>query len=177
MSHINIEFKAKVKSLDYCESKLLSQNHVFIGEDRQIDTYYHTNNGRLKLREGNIENALIYYVREDIGGSKESRVILYQVEEGKQLKQIIQNAMGVKAIVDKVRRIYFVENVKIHFDEVKGLGKFLEVEAIDKDGSIGREALQKQCDHFADFFEVEKRDFMTQSYSDMVMNEKDNSNQ
>jgi adenylate cyclase class IV len=58
--HINFEFKASTENLGLLEQILVGLNPIFIGEDHQIDTYFNTNIGRLKMREGNIENALIY---------------------------------------------------------------------------------------------------------------------
>jgi adenylate cyclase class IV len=43
---------------------------------------------------------------------------------------------GIKVIVQKKRRIYFIGNVKFHFDTIAELGTFIEVEAIDKDGTL-----------------------------------------
>jgi adenylate cyclase class IV len=40
--------------------------------------------------------------------------------------------------VDKKREIYFINNVKFHIDTVDGAGSFIEIEAIDNDGSSGR---------------------------------------
>ena len=52
----NFEFKAKVDNLEEYENKLLKLNPFFKGTDHQIDTYFNVSKGRLKLREGNIEN-------------------------------------------------------------------------------------------------------------------------
>ena len=71
MTHLNIEFKARTNNIQALEEKLLSLNPQFIGEDHQKDTYYNVKTGRLKLREGNIENALIWYQREDVKGAKQ----------------------------------------------------------------------------------------------------------
>ena len=79
----------------------------------------------------------------------------------------MEKTHGIKTVIEKTRRIYFAENVKFHFDVVNGLGEFIEVEAIDADGSIGREKLQQQCDHYAAFFEIRPEDFISVSYSDM----------
>ena len=72
-------------------------------------------------------------------------------------------------MVDKRRRIYFIDNVKFHFDTVEGLGTFVEVEAIDKDGSIGKEKLQAQCDAYAALLGITAEDFCSVSYSDMIL--------
>jgi adenylate cyclase class IV len=61
--HLNFEFKARTDNLDFFEEKLQSLNPLFIGEDHQKDTYFNVTKGRLKLREGTIENALIHYKR------------------------------------------------------------------------------------------------------------------
>lgn len=168
MNIVNVEFKAKVKSNAETEQKLLTLNPVYIGEDHQIDTYFNVADGRLKLREGNIENSLIWYKREDAADAKQSDIILYKHEPDAALKNILTKVHGVRTVVDKKRRIYFIENVKFHFDTVKGLGEFMEVEAIDETGLIGRERLHEQCDHFAAFFAIAPEDFLKYSYSDMA---------
>jgi adenylate cyclase class IV len=97
----NYEFKAKVQNIDSYENKLLTLNPLFKGMDHQVDTYFNVQHGRLKLREGNIENALINYDRENILGSKESDIILYQHQPNIALKNILVKQLGVKAIVNK----------------------------------------------------------------------------
>jgi adenylate cyclase, class 2 len=169
MAILNIEFKAKANDVVALEALLLQHNPTFIGDDHQIDTYFNVQTGRLKLREGNIENALIHYEREDFAGAKSSHVLLYQHQPDKTLKEILVKTLGVKAVVDKRRKIYFINNVKFHFDRVEGLGTFVEVEAIDKDGSIGKGKLQAQCDEYAALFEIAKEDFCSLSYSDMIL--------
>ncbi|MEP6711347.1 MAG: class IV adenylate cyclase [Ferruginibacter sp.] len=169
MAHLNVEFKARANDLALLENKLKELNPFFKGEDHQVDTYFNTVKGRLKLREGNIENALIYYERENTPGSKQSHILLYQHEPDRTLKEILVATQGVKVIVDKRRRIYFIDNVKFHFDQVAGLGTFLEVEAIDTDDAIGLEKLTNQCNYYADFFDIKKEDYLAVSYSDMIL--------
>lgn len=164
----NVEFKAKVNEIEYYEQKLLALHPEFKGLDHQVDTYFNVAYGRLKLREGNIENALIQYNRENIAGSKQSDVILYQYLPDPALKRILTLQLGIKQIVDKKRKIYFVDNVKFHFDVVAGLGTFLEVEAIDNKGELTLEYLKSQCDYYKDFFGLKDTDMMEGSYSDML---------
>lgn len=170
MSILNFEFKARTNELDNLERKFLQLNPKFIGEDNQTDTYFNVADGRLKLREGNIENSLIWYKRENTAGAKQSDVILYRHTADKILKDILIKLHGIKVIVKKKRRIYFIDNVKFHFDTIIGQGTFIEVEAIDKDGSIGIEKLKEQADRYAEFFDVKVEDFIAISYSDMIEN-------
>ncbi len=165
----NFEFKARADEIEKSENLLLTLNPEFKGIDHQTDTYFNVVHGRLKLREGNIENSLINYEREDYAGAKESRVILYRHTSDAALKEILTKQLGVKVVVKKKRKIYFVENVKIHFDQVEQLGTFIEVEAIDKKGSFTTDELKEQCNRFFDFFGLKKEDIIDKSYSDMIL--------
>jgi predicted adenylyl cyclase CyaB len=165
----NFEFKANVEDYTSMEQLLLTLNPKFIGTDQQKDTYFNVINGRLKLREGTIENSLIQYERENLQDSKKSDIILYKHKPDEALKEILSLQFGVKVVVEKIRKIYFIENVKFHFDEVPGLGQFIEVEAIDETGLISIESLQEQCNHYFDFFGLNKAWMVDKSYSDLLL--------
>jgi|SRR2546423_144288 len=170
--HINFEFKARCAQILQLENLLLKYKPEFIGQDRQTDTYFNVPNGRMKLREGLIENALIHYERANTSGAKQSHILLYAHQPDAQLKEILTKALGVKVVIDKLRKIYFIDNVKFHFDEVNGLGTFVEVEAIDKKGNIGIEKLKDQCNSYAQLFNVRKDDYIAESYSDLLLAKK-----
>ena len=169
---VNFEFKAYARNITALESILSERDPVFAGTDHQVDTYFNVPNGRLKLREGNIENALIFYERTNSPGAKQSNVKLYPLGPHSTLKQLLVAALGIKTIVDKQRKIYFIDNVKFHFDTVQGLGDFVEVEAIDKDHTIGIETLKHQCNVYAQLFKLSDDDFIAESYSDMLLAKK-----
>lgn len=166
--HINYEFKARCRNMEVLESLLKERNAQFAGTDHQTDTYFNVPRGRLKLREGNIENALIHYERMNVAGAKQSGVLLYQHQPNKNLKELLEKALGVWVVVEKQRKIYFIENVKFHFDEVKDLGSFVEVEAIDKDGSVGIERLKEQCNEYIQLFGITQDQFIAESYSNLL---------
>ena len=164
----NFEFKARVDRLEKYENKLLTLHPRFEGVDSQVDTYFNVSKGRLKLREGNIENSLIYYERENVADAKRSDIILFQFKPDKALKEILTLQLGIKAVVDKMRKIYFINNIKFHFDSVNSLGNFIEVEAIDDKEEFTIAQLKQQCDHYFIFFELEKSDLVDKSYSDLI---------
>ncbi len=169
MPILNYEFKARTTELEKLEKKLLELNPKFIGEDTQTDTYFNVAKGRLKLREGNIENSLIYYERENTADAKQSDILLHQHTPDKTLKDILIKVHGIKVIVEKKRRIYFIDNVKFHFDTIEELGTFIEVEAIDNNGTLGIEKLKEQADKYAEFFNIQPASFIALSYSDILM--------
>jgi predicted adenylyl cyclase CyaB len=174
--HINFEFKARCKETESLEKILKEHLPEYIGQDQQTDTYFNVPYGRMKLREGNIENSLIHYVRNNTAEAKQSDVILYQHHHALALKEILIRALGIKVVINKLRKIYFINNVKFHFDMVENLGTFVEVEAIDKDGSIGLQKLKEQCTFYAKLFSIEKEDYLAESYSDLLLAKKSSTN-
>ena len=169
MSHINIEIKASSKNHEKIRAILKSKNANFKGVDHQIDTYFNVPNGRMKLREGNIENTLIYYNRPDQAGPKQSDINLYFPEADSPLKPLLVNALGAKVVIDKKREIYFIENVKFHVDTVTNLGTFVEIEAIGEQGKSDSKQLLEQCEYYMDLFEIETKDLIDVSYSDLLI--------
>ena len=174
MGHINIEIKARCENSGHIRDLLKNINAQFQGLDHQIDTYFGVNSGRLKLREGNIENFLIYYDRDDKKGPKQSNVMLFPTEPNSPLKVILTKALGILVVVDKKREIYWRDNVKFHIDQVADLGSFVEIEAIDSKGNIGRDKLMEQCKFYLDLFGIREEALLSNSYSDLLMEKKPN---
>ncbi|MCC7369698.1 MAG: hypothetical protein IT306_14810 [Chloroflexi bacterium] len=128
-------------------------------------------------------------MRPDQEGPKRSDVILYGTRPGSDLKTLLTAALGTLVVVEKRREIYFVEvsdvsvpddstaaararnreNVKVHIDTVKGLGSFVEIEAIDLDGSLGPALLEAQCRQLMQQLEIAESDLEPASYSDLLM--------
>jgi predicted adenylyl cyclase CyaB len=170
MQRINVEIKAKCTNPEKIRAVLGLKNAQFKGTDHQIDTYYNILNkgARMKIREGNIENFLIYYERKDTPQPKKSDVILFDTEPYSPLGQILEKSLGVLATIDKEREIYVIENMKFHVDKVKDLGTFIEIEASDSTG-IGESDLLEQCKQYMRLFDVKDEDLVEHSYSDMIL--------
>jgi adenylate cyclase class 2 len=169
MGHLNVEIKARCNNQDAIREYLKANNADFRGIDHQIDTYFNVPNGRLKLREGEIENFLIHYERSDQEGPKQSKVTLYTSQPGSTLKEALTKALGILVVVDKEREIYFIENVKFHVDVVENLGTFMEIEAIDKDANIGKDKLNEQCNKYLKEMGIKDENLISVSYSDLLL--------
>ena len=142
----------------------------YVGLDHQVDTYFQVPNGRLQLPQWSIAENLHPYHRCNEAGPKASDVQLYRPgTNSDDLKKALDRALGTMVVVDKQRHIYFVDNVKFHIDVVKGLGSFVEIEAIDMEGDLGYPHLQEQCDHFIQDLEIQAEDLISVSYSDLIM--------
>ena len=169
MSFLNIEIKSKCANVQAIRKFLLDKNARFVGVDEQTDTYFNTINGRLKLREGNIENNLIYYERSNLPGPKSSHFQLVKVDDAKGLKEALKKSLGVKMIVKKRREIYYIKNVKFHIDEIPGLGDFIEIEAGNVLADKSKEELQQQCEYYLNEFGIKEVDLLAESYSDLLI--------
>ncbi|MAQ40970.1 class IV adenylate cyclase [Mesonia oceanica] len=169
MGNLNIEIKAKSNNNSEIRKILQSKSADFKGIDHQIDTYFKTNEGRLKLREANIENKLIFYKRQDKKGPKKSDYIIYCSEPNSSLKQLLTISNGILTIVDKKREIYFIDNVKFQLDTVKDLGTFIEIEATDVNKNKSKEDLLNQCEFYMELFKLSESDLISVSYSDLIL--------
>ena len=169
MPFVNVEIKARSTNVDDIRDWLLNHNAEFKGTDHQTDTYFNVSSGRLKLREGIIENNLIYYERIDQKGPKVSDCQLTPVNNPAVLKDILERSIGVKIIVTKKREIYFIDNIKFHIDEIPGLGNFVEIEASNMNKDISREELLRQCKYYMRELKITETDLVDRSYSDMLV--------
>ena len=168
-AHKNVEIKAKAPNGEKIRKYLESHATKKLGVDHQIDTYFNCYDGRLKPRQGNIENTLIHYKRSNQAGPKVSEVNLFHTKGQPGLKELLRASNGIKVVVDKHRDIFFIDNVKFHIDDVVGLGHFVEIEAIDEFGELGFEHINQQCQYYLNLFEIKDSELVEVSYSDLLL--------
>jgi len=169
MTYLNVEIKARCSDTEPVRNYLKKANARFEGLDRQTDTYFNVNKGRLKLREGDIENNLIWYDRNNRQGPKDSFFRLVKVTDPSGLKAMMESALGIKVTVRKEREIYYLQNVKFHIDRVAGLGCFIEIEAGNRLAEKTREELLNQCVFYKNELGIEDKDLVSDSYSDQLL--------
>jgi predicted adenylyl cyclase CyaB len=167
MKHLNFEFKARLNDERRVREALKRLDARFIGTDHQLDTYFRVPGGRLKVREGRLENALIFYRRSNVRRARQAGVEMMLLPRRNPLRAMLARALGTLAVVDKRREIYFVKNVKIHLDRVRQLGKFLEVEAISRTGDVKK--IRSQARQFQELFGIKAKDIVAESYSDLIL--------
>ena len=167
MGSLSVEIKAQCSDPVRIRAILKAHRARFIGLDHQVDTYFYVPSGRLKLREGNIENALIYYKRDDQKNSKKCDATLFPCSKKTPLKKVLTEALGVLAVVAKKREIYFIKNVKFHVDRVEKLGNFVEIEVLG--GKRIASKLREQCRLYQKLLGVRAKDLVADSYSDLIL--------
>jgi adenylate cyclase, class 2 len=169
MKYINIEIKARTDKPGFVRDYLRKAGADYKGTDLQTDTYFRVPSGRLKLRQGKIENNLIFYDRPNQEGPKQSDFMLHPVQDSDGLKTILTKALGIKVTVTKKREIYYINNIKFHIDELEGLGSFVEIEAGNKLADLSVEQLNEQCRFYMQELGIAGEDLLSNSYSDMLL--------
>ena len=97
----------------------------------QEDTFFSCPSGRLKLRRFSQSfGELIYYIRADDAGPKESNYIRVPTSEPDLLREALASAYGTVGVVRKHRAVHMVGRTRVHLDDVEGLGWFIELEVI-----------------------------------------------
>jgi len=133
----NIEVKVRCRDLGAARERAVRIADARLGLDRQVDTYFRTAAGRLKLRESSLSGSqLIPYLRPDEAGPRRSDYRVIPVDDGLGLRDLLGRILGIQRVVRKEREILLVENVRIHLDRVEGLGDFVEFEAVLPPGEI-----------------------------------------
>lgn len=165
----NIELKARLPSLSAARAVAERIATQYLGVQRQIDTYFVAAHGRLKLREIDEPRLaqLVWYDRTNTSDAKSSDYRLVEVANPSELKAALAAAMGVRLAVDKRREIFLYENVRIHLDEVVGLGTFLEFEAVLNAGIDDRRG-HEQVAWLREQFSIGDSQLIDVSYSDLL---------
>jgi predicted adenylyl cyclase CyaB len=162
----NIEVKARCPDLARVREAARALGAVPRGVLHQIDTYFRVPAGRLKLRE--METAeLIFYRRSNEAGPRSSEYEVAAVAEPERMRTALAAALGVWVTVEKRRELWIYDNVRVHLDEVAGLGSFLELEAV-VDAAHPVEVCEATIRRLLDGLGVEADDLVRDSYSDLL---------
>lgn len=165
----NVELKAHdrdpARTLERC---LALEEAVDHGVLWQRDTYFVVARGRLKLREERPGGAtLIQYQRPDEQAAKLSRYRLIGVDDADACRDGLADALGVRVVVEKERRLFIWRDVRIHVDRVTGLGSFLEFEAVapgDSDLTVEHERVAR----LRELLDVRDEDLIARGYADAL---------
>jgi predicted adenylyl cyclase CyaB len=79
----------------------------------------------------------------------------------------LELAYGIRGVVKKTRYLYLVGQTRVHLDDVEGLGQFMELEVVmregqnDMDGQVIAEGLMAALG-------VEENDLLEGAYMDLL---------
>jgi len=165
----NVELKARLRDLSAARRIATQLASLPVEQLRQSDTYFGCAHGRLKLREIHGRHAeLIAYDRPDHHDARTSQYRISPVADGASFKELLATALGVLVVVEKERELYLHENVRIHLDQVAGLGDFLEFEAVLRSSAELDEGHRKVA-RLSAAFGLAPGDLVASSYSDLLL--------
>jgi adenylate cyclase class IV len=132
----NVEIKARlpgsIESLLPRARALADGPEVLIEQD---DTFFTCAHGRLKLRDfGDGTGELIHYERADSAGPKLSDYVRAPTTDPAVLREALTRAQGIQGRVRKTRWLLMIGPTRVHLDRVHGLGDFMELEVVLRDG-------------------------------------------
>jgi homotetrameric cytidine deaminase len=165
----NVELKARDPDPARSLERALALGAEDRGEIRQRDTYFAGARGRLKLREQEGAGAeLIEYSRPDSTDARTSAYRRIPIPDAPALRQALDAAYGTLVTVTKQRRLLLWDGVRIHLDEVEGLGSYLECEAVagpESDLTVEHEKVEQLRAELG----IEENDLVATSYSDLLL--------
>ena len=166
----NIEIKVSINGFDEIIPLIKKMGAKFEERLQQVDTYYESKNGRLKIREINGRRfEIIFYERPNECDSRISNYYLIDImpDQVQPIKHVLHETLGEKVIVKKERKLWLYRNTRIHLDDVENLGTFLELESVIKDGNL--EEARKEYNKVSEFLGLSRFEKFGGSYSDMLL--------
>ncbi|QOJ16101.1 MAG: class IV adenylate cyclase [Phycisphaeraceae bacterium] len=124
----NVEFKAELRDPELARAQCRLIGAGLVGTFRQQDTYYRMPDGRLKKREtAGAPVEWIFYHRPNLVRPKLSNFTI--LTDAQATTRWGTASLRPWLVVRKTRELWMIDNTRIHFDDVEGLGRFLEFEA------------------------------------------------
>jgi predicted adenylyl cyclase CyaB len=164
----NIEIKARLRDRHAMESLVEKMCETPAKVLRQNDIFFHSGNGRLKLRVFSPQHGeLIYYDRPDQAAAKTSQYLIAETKDPFALRDVLSTALGVAGEVKKVRKLFRIAQTRVHIDAVEGLGDFLELEVVlrpDQDEQEGVSIVRQLSAQLG----IKEEDLISGAYVDMM---------
>src|ERR1700744_974214 len=170
MVSVNVEIKARDADPDATVARCQALGAVDHGVLHQRDTYFSGRHGRLKLRvQDEAAAELIAYRRPDAEQAQESAFVRAPAAEPAVLREALGAALGETVMVVKGRRLFEWEPVRIHLDDVEGLGTFIELEAMVGPGLNTREEAAEKGARLRSELAISDDALVAVGYSDLLL--------
>jgi predicted adenylyl cyclase CyaB len=163
----NIEIKARARNFDEIRLRAEELSSAPVETIPQEDIFFNTPQGRLKLRVLSEDRGqLIYYTRPNQEGPKRSDYHISHTNDPSNLKRVLELAYGIRGTVRKTRYLYLVGQTRVHLDDVEGLGQFIELEVVMREGQSDAEG-QSIAEDLMASLGVGRSDLLEGAYIDL----------
>ncbi|CAN5428869.1 class IV adenylate cyclase [soil metagenome] len=164
----NIEIKARITSIEALLPLAQSVADHAPELILQDDTFFACAHGRLKLRAfADGRGVLIAYQRADATGPKTSDYLFTPTADPSGLRDTLTRALGTAGRVVKQRTLLLAGRTRIHLDRVEGLGDFLELEVVLRDGESEAQGTAEAHALLA-HLQIDASQFLAGAYVDLL---------
>ncbi|MDO8301632.1 MAG: class IV adenylate cyclase [Sedimentisphaerales bacterium] len=137
---VEIEAKLKVDSLEPIAQKLKQIGAIFGGSVFQTDHYFDDTSGslaksdkalrlRCETREAIVKTVLAYKGPREAGAFKRRQEVQFDVDNGEQAAIMLASlGFAESLVIQKRRKLWWLEGCEIALDELPQLGMFVEIE-------------------------------------------------
>ncbi len=164
----NVEIKAALADPATAEATAIRLSDSAPEIIHQEDFFFACNDARLKLRVFSADRGeLIRYQRSNAREARRSQYSIARTSDPKILIDILSSTFGLIGVVRKRRTLYMIGQTRVHFDEVAGLGSFMELEVVlrpeqgEEEGKSIAEALLAE-------FRIDEKDLIGEAYIDLL---------
>ena len=165
---VNLELKIELNSIKKIKNILKKIGAEYRGILKQKDIYYAVPKGLLKLRIENGQESLIYYNRNEKGKARWSDFDYLKFSESGG-ENFFKKLFRIEIAVQKKRELYYYDDTRIHLDNVKSLGNFLELETLVIKGKVNA---KKRFNKIIKLLNLNESDQIRKSYRDLLLESK-----
>ena len=162
---MNLEIKIKIAEIPKWREKCRRIGAVFELTMKQIDIYFQTGEVKKKIRiidDRDVE--MIEYERIEKTGRKSSVYTISKMTKC-ELEKYQQEHQEICRI-EKTRELWRYKHTRIHLDEVKNMGSFMELETVIKD--MSEDDGENEFEEVVEKLEIDKNNSIAGSYSDLL---------
>ena len=164
----NIEIKYRCPDHAALRESAIAIGATPAGVLNQTDTFFRCPTGRIKLRSfGDGRAELIWYDRPDAGETRQSEYVVSPTRDEATLADALARGYGTRGVVRKRRELVMFRNVRIHIDQVEGLGDFVELESVIGEGVDERTA-QANLDDLIRRTGMDELEVVPVAYADLL---------
>ncbi len=129
----SVEWKAETRDPSIVRALVRRMGAVHASTLEHVDTYYRVIDGTLLKREivtdGEHEAPeYIHYLRPNGVRPRHTRFTLYSQQQASE--RFGAHPLPVWVLVEKKREVWLLDGLRVHIDDVKGLGTFVELEVL-----------------------------------------------
>lgn len=192
----NLELKVRCPdeaALEALEERAHQHGSIYVHTLRQRDIYFNVPAGRLKLREWSVQEdlqrtairakaynglqeihetgssgaILIAYTRPNEESSRVSDYLISPIVDPPTFLPLLTATLGTWMTIEKTRILYRYGRTRLHFDRVKGLGSFVELETEFVDATSNEDIIAEHGTVKA-FLQLDLLPTIAYSYSDLA---------